>query len=114
MRQNGNASRIAYPLIRANTYAAFARLFLSVLFGLMVSIKFDAPSFPGDHGWIHGAGCDVNSHEILYARLRNTFTAFLYYVVPLLTPLYIRSLYTEPATPGLAPQPASSSMEGMQ
>lgn len=51
MRQDGNASRIAHPLVRAHSPAAFAGLFLSALFGLMVPIKFHAPSLFGGHGF---------------------------------------------------------------
>ena len=86
MRHDGSTPRIAYPLVRAHTYAAFAGLFLSALFGLLVSIKFDAPSFLGGHGWdTWGRLRYDHTQGILYAWLGNAFIAFLYYAVPLLT-----------------------------
>jgi cytochrome c oxidase cbb3-type subunit I/II len=79
-------SRTPWPLIRAHTYAAFAGLFLSALFGLMVSVKFNAPSFLGGHGWdTWGRLRYDHTQGILYAWLGNAFIAFLYYAVPLLT-----------------------------
>lgn len=77
---------IQYPLIRAHTYAAFVGLFLSALFGLLVSVKFDVPSFLGGHGWdTWGRLRYDHTQGILYAWLGNAFIAFLYYAVPILT-----------------------------
>lgn len=74
------------PLVRAHTYAAFSGLTLSALFGLMVSIKFHAPSFLSTHAastW--GRLRYDHTQGILYAWLGNAFIAFLYYAVPFLT-----------------------------
>jgi cbb3-type cytochrome oxidase subunit 1/mono/diheme cytochrome c family protein len=80
------SSRINYKLIRAHSYAAFGGLVLSALFGLMVSIKFHAPSFLGGHAWdTWGRFRYDHTQGILYAWLGNAFIAFLYYAVPLLT-----------------------------
>ena len=80
------SSPVAHDLIRAHTYAAFAGLLLSGLFGLLVSIKFHAPSFLGSHGWdTWGRLRYDHTQGILYAWLGNAFIAFLYYAVPLLT-----------------------------
>lgn len=82
----GESSRVVWPLIRAHTHAAFAGLFLSALFGLMVSVKFNAPSFLTGHGWdTWGRLRYDHTQGILYAWLGNAFIAFLYYAVPLLT-----------------------------
>ncbi|HEX4020499.1 MAG TPA: cbb3-type cytochrome c oxidase subunit I [Acidobacteriaceae bacterium] len=73
-------------LIRAHTYAAFCGLLLSALFGLMVSIKFNAPSFLTGHAaWTWGRLRYDHTQGILYAWLGNAFIAFLYYAVPFLT-----------------------------
>lgn len=86
MNSSGASPRIAWPLVRAHTYAAFAGLFLSALFGLLVSIKFSLPSFLGGHGWdTWGRLRYDHTQGILYAWLGNAFIAFLYYAVPLLT-----------------------------
>lgn len=81
-----DSSRIPWPLIRAHSCAAFAGLFLSALFGLMVSVKFNAPWFLTGHGWdTWGRLRYDHTQGILYAWLGNAFIAFLYYAVPLLT-----------------------------
>ena len=73
-------------LIRAHTYAAFAGLLLSSLFGLLVSIKFYSPGFLDGHGWdTWGRLRYDHTQGILYAWLGNAFIAFLYYAVPILT-----------------------------
>jgi cytochrome c oxidase cbb3-type subunit I/II len=73
-------------LIRAHTYAAFAGLVISALFGLLVSIKFYAPEFLSGHGWdTWGRLRYDHTQGILYAWLGNGFIAFLYYAVPILT-----------------------------
>ncbi|MFP5210300.1 MAG: hypothetical protein ACLGRW_13510 [Acidobacteriota bacterium] len=64
MRQDGNTSRTAYPLVRTHAYAAFAGLFLSALFGLMVSIKFHAPSFLDGNGF-DTARCEAPKFKLL-------------------------------------------------
>lgn len=75
----------AQRLIRAHTYAAFAGLVLSALFGLTVSIKFHAPAFLDGHGWdTWGRLRYDHTQGILYAWLGNAFIAFLYYAVPIL------------------------------
>ena len=80
------ASKPAYRLIRAHTYAAFVGLVLSALFGLAVSIKFHAPNFLGGHGWdTWGRLRYDHTQGILYAWLGNAFIAFLYYAAPFLT-----------------------------
>jgi len=79
-------SPAADTLIRVHTYAAFAGLLLSALFGLLVSIKFHAPGFLGGHGWdTWGRLRYDHTQGILYAWLGNAFIAFLYYAVPILT-----------------------------
>src|SRR5260370_15859687 len=86
MRDHQEFSEPAYSLIRAHTYAAFAGLVLSALFGLAVSIKFHAPGFPAGHGWdTWGSLCYDHPQGILYAWLGNAFIAFLYYAAPFLT-----------------------------
>jgi cbb3-type cytochrome c oxidase subunit II len=72
-------------LIRAHTFAAFVGLVLSALFGLLVSVKFHAPTFLGGHGWdTWGRLRYDHTQGILYAWLGNAFIAFLYYAVPIL------------------------------
>lgn len=86
MNSSGSSQRVTWPLVRAHTYAAFAGLLISALFGLMVSIKFSAPSFLGGHGWdTWGRLRYDHTQGILFAWLGNAFIAFLYYAVPLLT-----------------------------
>ena len=86
MRDHQEFSEPAYSLIRAHTYAAFAGLVLSALFGLAVSIKFHAPGFLGGHGWdTWGRLRYDHTQGILYAWLGNAFLAFLYYAAPYLT-----------------------------
>ncbi len=93
MTADRGISRIAYPLVRAHAYAAFAGLFLSALFGLLVSIKFHAPAFLGGHGWeTWGRLRYDHTQGILYAWLGNAFIAFLYYAVPLLTQRSVTSV----------------------
>lgn len=72
-------------LMRAHTYAAFAGLGLSSLFGLLVAIKFYLPGFLGGHAWdTWGRLRYDHTQGILYAWLGNAFIAFLYYAVPIL------------------------------
>jgi cytochrome c oxidase cbb3-type subunit I/II len=86
MNETQASPAIAYKLVRAHTYAAFAGLILSALFGLMVSIKFHAPAFLSGHGWdTWGRLRYDHTQGILYAWLGNAFIAFLYYAVPFLT-----------------------------
>jgi cytochrome c oxidase cbb3-type subunit I/II len=76
----------AGKLIRAHTYAAFAGLLFSSLFGILVSVKFYAPAFLSGHGWdTWGRLRYDHTQGILYAWLGNAFIAFLYYAVPILT-----------------------------
>lgn len=92
MSENQSSPPIAYKLIRAHTYSAFVGLVLSALFGLMVSIKFHAPSFLSGHGWdTWGRLRYDHTQGILYAWLGNAFIAFLYYAVPFLTKKRITS-----------------------
>lgn len=75
----------AQRLIRAHTFAAFAGLVLSAVFGLLVSVKFHAPSFLGDQAWdTWGRLRYDHTQGILYAWLGNAFIAFLYYAAPIL------------------------------
>lgn len=84
--------QIDWPLVRAHSYAALIGLFLSALFGLLVSIKFNVPAFLSGHGWdTWGRLRYDHTQGILYAWLGNAFIAFLYYAVPLLTGRSIRS-----------------------
>ena len=80
-------------LIRAHTFAAFAGLLISALFGLLVSVKFYAPEFLSGHGWdTWGRLRYDHTQGILYAWLGNAFIAFLYYAVPILTRRSITSI----------------------
>jgi len=64
-------------LIRAHTIASLAGLFLSALFGLCVSIKFDAPGFLGLHAWdTWGRLRYDHTQGILYAWLAMHSSAF--------------------------------------
>jgi len=73
-------------LIRAHTFAAFAGLLLSSLFGILVAVKFSSPAFLGGHGWdTWGRLRYDHTQGILYSWLGNAFIAFLYYAVPILT-----------------------------
>ncbi len=92
MKEARNSLPIAYELIRAHTYASFAGLLLSAMFGLLVSLKFHAPSFLDAHGWdTWGRLRYDHTQGILYAWLGNAFIAFLYYAVPILTQRFITS-----------------------
>jgi cbb3-type cytochrome oxidase subunit 1/cbb3-type cytochrome oxidase cytochrome c subunit len=83
-----------HKLIRAHTYAAFAGLVISALFGLLVSIKFYVPAFLSGHGWdTWGRLRYDHTQGILYAWLGNAFIAFLYYAVPILTRRSVTSLH---------------------
>ncbi len=80
-------------LIRAHTYAAFSGLFLSGIFGLLVSLKFHAPELLGSHAWqTWGRLRYDHTQGILYAWLGNAFIAFLYYAVPRLTRRSVTSI----------------------
>ncbi len=80
-------------LIRAHTYAAFAGLVISALFGFLVSIKFYAPEFLSGHSWdTWGRLRYDHTQGILYAWLGNAFIAFMYYAVPILTRRAITSV----------------------
>jgi len=77
---------IESKLVRAHAYAAFCGLTLSALFGLMVSVKFHAPSFLGSHAALTWGRLRYDHTQgILYAWLGNAFIAFMYYAVPFLT-----------------------------
>lgn len=86
----GNAAGQRVPvstgLVRAHTWAAFAGLLISALFGLTVSIKFHAPQFLTTHAWTTWGRLRYDHTQgILYAWLGNAFLAFIYYAVPFLT-----------------------------
>ncbi|WP_084080391.1 cbb3-type cytochrome c oxidase subunit I [Edaphobacter aggregans] len=73
-------------LVAAHTFAAFGGLLVSALFGLLVSIKFNAPEFLSQHAWsTWGRLRYDHTQGILYAWLGNAFIAFMYYAVPYLT-----------------------------
>ncbi|HET9086841.1 MAG TPA: cbb3-type cytochrome c oxidase subunit I [Acidobacteriaceae bacterium] len=77
---------VATKLVRAHTYAAFAGLMLSALFGLAVSIKFHVPEFLTGHSALTWGRLRYDHTQgILYAWLGNAFLAFLYYAVPFLS-----------------------------
>ena len=77
---------VAVPLVVAHTIAAFGGLVIAALFGLLVSIKFNAPEFLSQHAWsTWGRLRYDHTQGILYAWLGNAFIAFLYYAVPYLT-----------------------------
>lgn len=79
-------AKVAIPLVVAHTVAAFCGLVVSALFGLLVSIKFNAPEFLTHHAWsTWGRLRYDHTQGILYAWLGNAFIAFLYYAVPYLT-----------------------------
>ncbi len=50
-------AKVAAPLVIAHTVAAFAGLVIAALFGLLVSIKFNAPEFLSKHAWTTWADC---------------------------------------------------------
>src|SRR5258708_12752887 len=73
-------------LVAAHAFAAFGGLLVSALFGLLVSIKFNAPEFLSQHAWsTWGRLRYDHTQGILYAWLGNAFIAFMYYAVPYLT-----------------------------
>ena len=77
---------VAVPLVIAHTIAAFGGLVIAALFGLLVSIKFNAPEFLSQHAWsTWGRLRYDHTQGILYAWLGNAFIAFLYYAIPYLT-----------------------------
>lgn len=79
-------AKVTIPLVVAHTVAAFSGLVVSALFGLLVSIKFNAPEFLTHHAWsTWGRLRYDHTQGILYAWLGNAFIAFLYYAVPYLT-----------------------------
>lgn len=91
--QEQAAVDVAQRLVAAHTFAAFAGLILSAIFGLLVSIKFHAPEFLTQHGWSTWGRLRYNHTQgILYAWLGNAFIAFLYYAVPFLTRRPITSI----------------------
>lgn len=70
-------------LIRAHGYAAIGGLVISALFGLLVSVKLDAPSFLTGQPWLTWGRLRYDHTQgILYAWLGNAFLAFLYYAIP--------------------------------
>jgi len=78
--------RVNTRLVAAHTLAAFGGLIVSALFGLLVSIKFNAPAFLSQHGWsTWGRLRYDHTQGILYGWLGNAFIAFMYYAVPYLT-----------------------------
>ena len=73
-------------LIRAHVHAAVITVFISALFGLLVSLKFSAPDLLAAHGWSTWGRLRYNHTQgIFFGWLGNTFLAFFYYVVPRLT-----------------------------
>lgn len=77
---------VATRLVQAHTFAAFAGLVISALFGITVSIKFHIPEFLTHHAWeTWGRLRYDHTQGILYAWLGNAFIAFVYYAVPFLT-----------------------------
>jgi cytochrome c oxidase cbb3-type subunit I/II len=73
-------------LLKAHTLASFVGLVISALFGLLVSIKFNAPAFLSQHAWsTWGRLRYDHTQGILYGWLGNAFIAFMYYAVPHLT-----------------------------
>ncbi|MGA8043212.1 MAG: cbb3-type cytochrome c oxidase subunit I [Terracidiphilus sp.] len=93
MRSDDSLAAPTSGLIRAHTIASLVGLFLSGLFGLLVSIKFDAPGFLGHHAWdTWGRLRYDHTQGILYAWMGNAFIAFLYYAVPRLTQRPVTSI----------------------
>lgn len=73
-------------LICAHGYASLAGILVSVLFGLLVSVKFNVPGLLTQHSWLTWGRLRFDHTQgILYAWLGNLFLAFLYYAVPYLT-----------------------------
>ncbi|HCC58277.1 MAG TPA: hypothetical protein DEQ47_13670 [Solibacterales bacterium] len=75
--------RIEWTLVRAHAVAAFAGLLLSAIFGLLVSLKFHAPSFLSENAALTWGRLRYDHTQgILYAWLGNAFLAFFYYALP--------------------------------
>lgn len=73
-------------LVKAHAIAAFVGLVIAALFGLMVSLKFNAPAFLGHTAALTWGRLRYDHTQgILYAWLGNAFIAFMYYAVPFLT-----------------------------
>ena len=88
-------ARVEVSLVKAHTVAAFAGLLISALFGLLVSLKFNAPGLLATHAWsTWGRLRYDHTQGILYAWLGNAFIAFCYYAVPYLTrrPIFSKRL----------------------
>jgi cbb3-type cytochrome c oxidase subunit I len=74
------------PLVRAHSLAALATLFISVLFGIVMSLQFLWPDLTSDSlalGW--GRLRYAHTQGIMLGWLGNAFIAFLYHGVPVLT-----------------------------
>src|SRR6266404_5385744 len=82
-RSLGALPPIEYDLIRAHIFASLVTLVISVLFGLLVSTKFNFPEFLGGHGWLTWGRLRYNHTQgIFFGWLGNAFLAFFYYAVP--------------------------------
>src|SRR5438105_8311533 len=78
----GALPSIEYGLIRAHVFASLVTLVISVLFGILVAIKFTFPEFLGGHGWLTWGRLRYNHTQgIFFGWLGNAFLAFFYYVV---------------------------------
>ena len=74
---------IEYPLVRAHGIAALATLFISVLFGTLVALKFNFPDFLGGEAWLTWGRLRYNHTQgIFFGWLGNAFLMFCYYAVP--------------------------------
>ncbi len=74
---------IEYPLVRAHGIAALATLFISVLFGTLVALKFNFPDFLGGQAWLTWGRLRYNHTQgIFFGWLGNAFLMFCYYAVP--------------------------------
>ncbi|HWF09140.1 MAG TPA: cbb3-type cytochrome c oxidase subunit I [Bryobacteraceae bacterium] len=86
MSSQSNPAVIETRLIYAHGLAALITLLISVLFGILASIKLIAPDFAGNTAWLTWGRLRYDHTQgIMLGWLANAFFAFLYHAVPLLT-----------------------------
>jgi len=78
--------RVETALVRAHGLAALVTLFVSVTFGIIVSLELLAPDLGASSPWLSwGRLRYAHTQGIMLGWLGNAFLAFLYHAVPLLT-----------------------------
>jgi cbb3-type cytochrome oxidase subunit 1 len=83
---DSDPAAIETRLVYAHGVAALVTLLISVLFGILVSIKLIAPDLAGSSPWLTWGRLRYDHTQgILLGWLANAFFAFLYHAVPLLT-----------------------------